>query len=270
MLSALKTTVAAVRSAAAYVTVFLYILAVAPPGMLLAILSKKPDVLYWLGRLGVRLGLATVGIRYRVEGAEHIQRSRAAVYCVNHTSNLEPPIVYLALTPVHPRLRILYKAELRAIPVLPRAFDVAGFVPIERRNRERSMETIAKAAAALREGHSFLIFPEGTRSRTGELLPFKKGGFIMAIHGGATVVPVAIQGARAAMRKGSRIIRPVTVSVRIGAPIELDGMGIDARDLLIAKTRSAMEALLRKGPIAPASPSNEDSPSQPAGRHSAV
>ena len=82
-----------------------------------------------------------------------------------------------------PRLRILYKAELRKLPVLVRAFDLAGFVPLERGNRDQSLPAIERAAQALQEGSSFLIFPEGTRSRTGELLPFKKGGFIMAIKG---------------------------------------------------------------------------------------
>ena len=100
------------------------------------------------------------------------------------------------------------------------AFRVAGFVPIERRNREQSRAAIDSAATALRNGYSFLVFPEGTRSRSGALLPFKKGGFVMAIRGGAAVVPLPILGAGEAMRRGSPIIRPVTVSVRIGSPIE--------------------------------------------------
>ena len=157
------------------------------------------------GVVVVRLGLSTVGIRYRVAGEQYIQHDRAAVYCVNHASNIEPPLLYLVLAALHPRLRILYKAELRAaIPVLRSAFDVVGFVPVERSNREQSMRAIDAAANALRHGNSFLIFPEGTRSRTSKLLPFKKGGFIMAIKGGAEIVPMAIQGTRAAMRKGVR------------------------------------------------------------------
>ena len=112
-----------------------------------------------------------------------------------------------------PRLRILYKAELRKLPILVRAFDIAGFVPLERGNREQSLPAIEHAAEALRDGNSFLIFPEGTRSRTGTLLPFKKGGFIMALKGQAPIVPVAISGAREAMRKGSFVIRPVRIEI---------------------------------------------------------
>ena len=212
-----STAVAALRSLAAYVIVSLYVLVTAPVGMAVALVVRHPGVLYWLGRLGVRIGLATVGIRYRVAGGEHVRGDRPTVYCVNHTSNLEPPIVYMALRAVHPRLRILYKAELQKLPLLPVAFGVAGFVPIERRNREQSRVAIDTAAAALKGGFSFLVFPEGTRSRSGELLPFKKGGFVMAIRGDATVVPLTILGAGEAMRRGSPIIRPVTVSVRIGS-----------------------------------------------------
>ena len=198
------TVVAAVRSVAAYLIVSLYVAVTAPVGMLIALIVRHPGVLYWFGRQGVRIGLATVGIRYRVAGAEHVRGSRPSVYCVNHTSNLEPPIVYMALRAVHPKLRILYKAELQKLPLLPPAFAIAGFVPIDRHNREHSRAAIDTAAAALRAGFSFpegtrsrsgALFPEGTRSRSGALLPFKKGGFVMAIRGGAAVVPLTILGA---------------------------------------------------------------------------
>jgi 1-acyl-sn-glycerol-3-phosphate acyltransferase len=108
---------------------------------------------------------------------------------------------------------------------------------------------VDRAAEALRTGASFLIFPEGTRSRTGELLPFKKGGFIMAIKAQAPIVPVAILGARDAMRKGSPIIRPVTVSVRLGEPIETAGLSLVDRDRLVTVLRNRVAEMLARGPI---------------------
>ena len=111
------------------------------------------------------------------------------------------------------------------------------------------MRSIEAGARSLRSGNSFLIFPEGTRSRTDELLPFKKGGFIMAIKAGAPIVPVAVQGGRAAMRRGSWIIRPVTVSVRVGRPVETAGTDLDDRDQVIAKVRREIEALVALGPV---------------------
>ena len=214
--------------------------------MLLAILFGWKDVLYVLGHVGVRLGLALSGIRVRVAGAQNVPHNRAAVFCSNHQSNVDPPILFDAL---HPRMHILYKAEIDAIPILARSFRLGGFIPIDRRNKEAALRAIETGAASIRTGNSFLIFPEGTRSRTADLLPFKKGGFVMALKAQAPIVPVAVQGGRAAMRKGSSIIRPVTVSIRVGEPIETAGLALENRDALITRTRQRIEALLAEGPI---------------------
>src|SRR6476661_2269455 len=229
--------VPALRSIATYVALASYVLLAGPPFLLIALVFGQRALLYRVGHLGVRLGLLLSGIRVQVDGTDHIERNRAAVYAVNHTSNVEPPIIFDTLHELFPRLRILYKAELRKLPVLVRAFDLAGFIPLERGNPEQSLPAIDRAAEALRQGNSFLIFPEGTRSRTGDLLPFKKGGFIMAIKAQAPVVPIGISGARDAMRKGSPLIYPVTVHVRIGEPVETSGMTLEDRDALISAVR---------------------------------
>jgi len=242
----LSTAIAAVRSLAAYVAVSLYVAVAAPIGMALALTFKWKNLLYVLGHWGVSLGTSLAGIRTRVSGGERLQPGQAVVFCSNHQSNIDPPILFQAL---HPRLHILFKRELTKLPLLGRAFQIGGFVPIDRSSREHSMAAIEQAAASLRSGNSFLTFPEGTRSRTGALLPFKRGPFLMALKAQVPVVPVAIQGGTASMKKGSPIVRPTTVSVRIGAPVETRGMDLADREKLADEIRARVEQLLALGPV---------------------
>ena len=142
--------IAAVRSAATYVAVSLYIFVTGLVGMLLATVFGWTDVLYIFGHGGVRLAAALCGIKYRVAGTENLPRDCAAVYCCNHQSNVDPPILYTAL---HPRMHILYKREIDRIPVLARAFRMGGFIPIDRRHKEAAMRSIERGAQSLRDGN---------------------------------------------------------------------------------------------------------------------
>jgi 1-acyl-sn-glycerol-3-phosphate acyltransferase len=237
------TALAAVRSALTYVVIVLYILIVGPPGLLVSWVFRSKRILYRLGHGGVGLALRLAGIRYKVVGRENVPPG-AVVYCSNHESNVDPAVLFEGL---HPMLHIFYKAELHKVPLMGVAFDIGGFVAVERGDRHKAFASVDAAAESLERGNSFLIFPEGTRSRSGELLPFKKGGFIMAIKAQVPIVPVAVSGGRASMRKGSAIVRPVKVTVRLGRPVPTAGMTIDDRDVLIERVRTAVQGLLAEG-----------------------
>lgn len=230
----------------AYALAAVYVAVAGTFGLLVVVPLKWKGVLYKLGHGGVWLALGAAGIRYRVAGRAHIPPDRAVVFCANHQSNVDPPVLFRAL---HRQLHVLFKAELRQLPIFGRVMEAGGFVAVERGRRDEALASIEIAAESIRRGNSFLIFPEGTRSRSDELLPFKKGGFIMAIKAQAPILPVAIMGGRAAMRKGSAIVRPVTVSIRIGTPIETAGRSLAERDTVIAELRAAIEALLAEGPV---------------------
>lgn len=237
------TVLAALRTAVALILVATSTLLLGPPTIVIGWLFRWPNLPFQAGIQTVRIALAIVGLRYVVDGQEHIL-DRPAIYCVNHTSNVEPPVLFAALRRLTPRLHILYKAELRKLPILNIGFDLVGFIPVDRGNREQTTKAVNAAVSRLNAGGSFFVFPEGTRSRTGELLPFRKGAFVMAIRAGVPIVPMAISGARAAMQKGSPIIRPATVRLRVGAPIETDGLDEGRRDELVHSVRAEVQRLL--------------------------
>jgi 1-acyl-sn-glycerol-3-phosphate acyltransferase len=250
------TLLTACRTVIAYVFVVSYIVIVGTPALLVGIVTGAERHLFWLGIVCVRVAMAILGIRTHVAGGEHVQRHRAALYTVNHASNVEPPILFAVLRELTPGLKVVYKAVLRKLPILGRGFDVVGFLPIERENRERATQAIDRGARTIQTGNSLLMFPEGTRSRTGELLPFKKGAFVLAIKAQAPVVPTAIFGAGRAMRPGSWLIWPTLVRVHFGEPIETTGLELADRDELSERVRNRVAGLLSEAALADAASTN--------------
>jgi 1-acyl-sn-glycerol-3-phosphate acyltransferase len=203
-------------------------------------ITGKADALFNFGMWGARTGIRIAGVRVRLVGREQVQlKQRACIYMANHVSNLDPP----ALIPHLPeRVSVMVKRELFRVPLLGRAMRIASLVPIERRNKESAIAGVRAASEVLRSGLSMVVFPEGTRSPDGRLLPFKKGPFHMALETGAPIVPVTILGTRELMPKGKLAIRPGVATVIFHAPIEV--APDQDRDELISKVRAAIESSL--------------------------
>jgi 1-acyl-sn-glycerol-3-phosphate acyltransferase len=201
------------------------------------LITRKTQVLLRVGFWITRAGLPFGGVRVVVHGLDRLPRG-ASIVMANHSSNLDPPV----LIPLLPGRVVIYlKASLMRIPVLGYALRLAGDIPV---TRDGSVEGAKAASAAaqreLKRGSCLVVFPEGTRSRDGLLLPFKKGPFFLAMESGAPVVPVSIVGAARMLPKGSVNLKSGTISVTFHAPLHPADYS-DKEDLMAA-VRKAIEA----------------------------
>jgi 1-acyl-sn-glycerol-3-phosphate acyltransferase len=225
---------------ALFVGVFLsiYILLVGPPLLIYTLVSRKPDPLYWAGINGVMFFVRAVGVRVRVTGTERIPAG-VCLFVANHTSSADAPAVVGAIPR---RIAILLKESLFQYPIVGQAFLLAGFIPINRKERDSALESLEKAIASLKAGQSFLIYPEGTRSPDGRLQEFKKGAAVMAMKAAVAIVPVACSGAHRVMEKRSLKINPGEIVVEFLDPIDASGYSFDQRDDLNRKVHDALAA----------------------------
>lgn len=225
---------------AAFVCIFLslYVLIAGPPLLVYTLLTKHVDPLYWAGVKGVMFFVNCVGVRVHVKGTERIPPG-TCIFAANHTSSADAPAVVGAIPR---RIAILLKRALFEWPIVGQAFHLAHFIPVDRFNRESAIDSLEKATAAIRNGQSFLIYPEGTRSPDGRLQEFKKGTAVMAIKSGVPLVPVACSGAHHVMEKRKLKIKPGDILVEFLDPIDSTKYSVDEREALIKELHDRVAA----------------------------
>lgn len=183
------------------------------------------------------------GVKVEMEGLENLVEP--AVLVCNHVSWYD---VFALVSHLPVDARFVGKQEIVKIPFFGPAWLASGHIPIDRSDRRKAIRSLERAGDALRaHGGVVVMFPEGTRSPDGELRPFKKGAFMLALQLGVPVVPAAVVGGGKIMPKGSILVRPGTMTIRIGEPIPVQGMTADDRDVLVAKAHDAVRALRGEG-----------------------
>jgi 1-acyl-sn-glycerol-3-phosphate acyltransferase len=206
--------------------------------ILFSFFSKTGDSVHHVARLWGRSILWVSGLRVQVVGLEHINASRSAIYMSNHQSNFDIPVFFGAL-PI--QFRWLAKAELFKIPIFGQGMRGAGYISVDRHDTKSAIRSLARAAQSVREGTSVLIFPEGTRSHDGILLPFKSGGFVLAVDAGVPIVPMAVHGTFDVMPKGGKIIRRQPVRLVVGLPIDASAYTRKTKNELMDRIRAAIQ-----------------------------
>lgn len=235
----IRTAVGAVRTFLA----LLFLVVLMPPAALIAFpwtfITGRIGFLYFVGMGLAHWAARIAGAKIKLVGFDKIDPAETYIFMSNHVSNLDPPV----LVPLIPRrTSVLAKKEIWRIPILGKALDLAEIVPVERSNRDAALQSIRRAGEVMRHGINMTIYPEGTRSPDGRLLPFKKGPFHLAAETGFPIVPVTILGTEEMMPKGHNIVKSGTATLVFHSPI--DPKQFSTREELMDAVRQAINSAL--------------------------
>ncbi|MGH9805624.1 MAG: lysophospholipid acyltransferase family protein [Candidatus Acidiferrales bacterium] len=224
--------------------VFLYLLTGGLFNVLRSLLTGEVKYVYRGARWSMEVALRLAGVEAVVRGAENFPRGQC-IYMANHQSNIDPPIVFTVLPE---RIAFMGKKQLWSVPILGTALRLGEFIPVHREVKEEARASVEEALEVLRRGTvSLMVYPEGTRSFDGRLLPFKGGVFLLAIRSGLPIVPCTLDGATDVMPKAIWQVYPKVVTVTIHAPIETRGLTEDERYRLAERVRAAIASALPEG-----------------------
>jgi 1-acyl-sn-glycerol-3-phosphate acyltransferase len=211
------------------------------PGLVVllgAAIFRSPEAFLAYGVWVMRVGRRLLGIELEVEGRERLDRLTPYVFMGNHLSFLDAPLL---VTVIDRPLRFIVKRFVLRIPVFGWGMRLAGFVPIDREGVGEGRQRISRASGLIREkGYSFLVYPEGERSWDGRLLPFRRGGFFLALEAGVPIVPVSIEGTFELMPRVSRRIRRGRVRIVFHEPVAVAGITPETMPELMERVRAAI------------------------------
>jgi 1-acyl-sn-glycerol-3-phosphate acyltransferase len=205
--------------------------------VIFSIFPNADNKIHKAANLWGKILLLICNTKVEVIGKENILHSKPQIFMANHQSDFD---ILIALAYIPGQFRWLVKKELFNIPIFGAAMRSAGYIEIDRQNREKALQSLDEAALRIREGKSIMTFPEGTRSRSGEIKPFKQGTFHLAIKSGVSIVPVSIIGSGQIMPKRSLKISSGKVKLVIGKPIDVKNYILENRQELIGAVRNVI------------------------------
>ncbi|NTU50845.1 MAG: 1-acyl-sn-glycerol-3-phosphate acyltransferase [Candidatus Aminicenantes bacterium] len=212
------------------------------PILLVCMLFGLRDAFLAYGYWMMKVGRLILGIDLDVAGLGRLDRQTPCVFMSNHLSFLDAPLL---VTVIDRLVRFVVKRFVFRVPVLGLGMRFAGYVPLDKEGVGEGRKRIARAVELIRtRGYSFLVYPEGTRSPEGKLLPFRRGGFFLAIDAGATIVPVTIKGTYELMPRGARRIRKGRVRIVFHEPIAVSGYTAETMPELMERVRAAIASAL--------------------------
>jgi 1-acyl-sn-glycerol-3-phosphate acyltransferase len=237
-----------IRSAIALVTFVVETIVLAAIAVLSGLLDRSGETVFRIARFWARLVLGVPGVRVKVVERVPLDPTRPYVFMCNHASMID---IWASFVAVPVSFRFIAKKQLARIPLFGWAMWAGRFIFIDRQNAVAARRSIEEAARRIKSGQSVLIYPEGTRTRDGRLMPFKKGGFHLAIDSGVDIVPMAIEGSRALMPRGAMLIRAGEVRLQLGEPIPTKGLGPNDRERLVKEVRDRIAEMLGEPAAAP-------------------
>ncbi|MBN1364544.1 MAG: 1-acyl-sn-glycerol-3-phosphate acyltransferase [Syntrophaceae bacterium] len=200
-----------------------------------SVFPEADNKVHKVASIWAKMLLFICNTKVKVIGKENLLNGKPQIFMANHQSDFD---ILIALAHIPVQFRWIAKKELFAIPVFGAAMRSAGYIEIDRSNHEKAMQSIDEAAFRIRRGKSIMTFPEGTRSRDGEIKSFKQGTFHLAIKSGIPIVPVSIIGSGRIMPKRSLRIKAGLIQMVIGKPIEVTNFDIEKRHKLMEKVRN--------------------------------
>ncbi len=212
------------------------------PVLCVCLLIRQREPLISIGKAALALGKRLLGIHTEISGLERIERKERYVFMANHLSFIDGPLLFFIIPQ---KIRVILKKEVFRIPIIGLGMKFVGFVPVDRRSLRGGKKSIERASSFIKKkGYSYLIFPEGTRSRDGKLQPFRRGGFLLAVESGVSIVPVSISGSYEIMPRGSFFIKRGKVRITFHQPVSVEGFCRSNLSLLLDRVRNVIQSSL--------------------------
>lgn len=206
----------------------------------LGLLDRHGKIAYKISRVWAWAILKIGGIRLKVKGLEYLDSSRQYIFMANHQSNIDIPVLVQSL--IEFQLRWVAKKELLFIPLFGWAMWASRHIVVDRSNSSKAMASLRKARERIEGGICVVLFPEGTRSSDGQLLPFKRGGFVLAVKTQTPIVPITINGSGAILPRGDWRVRGGEIEVIVSEPVALDQHHVGNIRSLLSHVRAIMES----------------------------